>query len=303
MLRIIFTTFFVLLLFSFGNAQTIFWSDNFDLPAGGANNNNAGAGWLLNSTGGGTNQWYIVTPVSQPCPAGGNRLQIRCPGILCTIFGGGATQPVYNATNISNRTALSPNISTVGRSNITLSFDYRSFGEFAADYGLVMLSNDGGATWVDLPNRYELVSNPCQVSNVPIPSAYENIANFRIGFRWINNGNNAGSDPPFTIDNITLSVPSCASPTANAGSNATICSGDNIQIGGSPTGSGTAGPYSYSWSPAAGLSNTSIANPTANPATTTTYTVTVTDIPSGCSSTSSVTITVNAVNLSPAFHD
>lgn len=32
-------------------SQTIFWSDNFSAPAGGANFNNAGVGWALNSVG------------------------------------------------------------------------------------------------------------------------------------------------------------------------------------------------------------------------------------------------------------
>ncbi len=49
----------------------------------------------------------------------------------------------------------------------------------------------------------------------------------------------------------------------------------------------------YSWSPAAGLSNSTIANPVATVNTTTTYTVTVTNA-QGCTSTSSITITVGA---------
>jgi hypothetical protein len=40
---------------------------------------------------------------------------------------------------------------------------------------------------------------------------------------------------------------------------------------------GGVAPYTYSWSPAAGLSNPNIADPVANPASTTTYTLTVTD--------------------------
>jgi hypothetical protein len=50
-------------------------------------------------------------------------------------------------------------------------------------------------------------------------------------------------------------------------------------------------PFTYSWSPVAGLSNPLIANPVAKPAATTEYTVTVTDA-NGCVSTSSITITV-----------
>ena len=56
-----------------------------------------------------------------------------------------------------------------------------------------------------------------------------------------------------------------------------------------------AGLYLYSWSPAAGLSNTSIRNPLAKPVVSTTYTVTVTDN-NGCTTVSSVT-----VNVAPAL--
>lgn len=61
------------------------------------------------------------------------------------------------------------------------------------------------------------------------------------------------------------------------------------------TGVGNCGPtlsnYSFSWSPAAGLSATNIQNPVATPVTTTTYTVTLTDV-GGCTVNRSQTITV-----------
>lgn len=80
---------------------------------------------------------------------------------------------------------------------------------------------------------------------------------------------------------------------ADAGSAAAVCSGLGATIGGSPTGSGGTGTLTYSWSPTAGLSSSTVANPVATPVVLTTYTVTVTDT-KGCSATSSVTVTVNA---------
>ncbi|GAB4477534.1 MAG: hypothetical protein OHK0057_27350 [Thermoflexibacter sp.] len=50
-------------------------------------------------------------------------------------------------------------------------------------------------------------------------------------------------------------------PTAQAGSDQEVCSGNIITLGGSPTAYGGAGGYSYEWSPETGLSSTSIANP------------------------------------------
>ena len=80
-----------------------------------------------------------------------------------------------------------------------------------------------------------------------------------------------------------------ASPTLNAGADATICAGDNTSLQATPTG-GT--PVSYSWTPTTGLSDATVANPVASPTTTTTYTV-VADFGAGCTATDKTTITVD----------
>jgi len=71
----------------------------------------------------------------------------------------------------------------------------------------------------------------------------------------------------------------------------TICEGGSQQLNG--TASNGNAPYSYSWSPAAGLSNPNIANPVASPTSTTVYTLTVTD-DDNCTETDQVTVNVNA---------
>jgi hypothetical protein len=77
----------------------------------------------------------------------------------------------------------------------------------------------------------------------------------------------------------------------NAGNDDTICSGNGIYLGGLPTASGGASPYSYSWNPTGSLYDSTIANPLAAPLNTTTYCVTVTDA-LGSTATDCVTITV-----------
>lgn len=54
-----------------------------------------------------------------------------------------------------------------------------------------------------------------------------------------------------------------------------ICSGESSQL--NALANGGSGSYTYAWEPITGLSNPSIANPTASPNATTTYTVTVDD--------------------------
>ncbi|MFM9986193.1 MAG: gliding motility-associated C-terminal domain-containing protein [Flavobacteriales bacterium] len=76
-----------------------------------------------------------------------------------------------------------------------------------------------------------------------------------------------------------------AAPTVNAGNNVEICEDDNVSLL-------ATGATSYVWSPGSGLSSTTVANPTASPNSTTTYTVTGTDN-NLCSSTDQVTVTVN----------
>ncbi|MBC7411006.1 MAG: gliding motility-associated C-terminal domain-containing protein, partial [Bacteroidia bacterium] len=82
-----------------------------------------------------------------------------------------------------------------------------------------------------------------------------------------------------------------AVPSANSGGNQTInCATTSVVLNGSVSG-GTPG-YSYNWSPSAGLSNATIATPTATPVSNTNYTLTVTD-GNGCSSSSSALVTVD----------
>lgn len=75
-------------------------------------------------------------------------------------------------------------------------------------------------------------------------------------------------------------------PSVTAGSGTSICQGSSTNLSAS-------GGVSYSWSPSTGLDNPNVANPTATPSVTTTYTVSAADA-NGCSNTATVTVTVSA---------
>src|SRR6476661_5163698 len=92
-------------------------------------------------------------------------------------------------------------------------------------------------------------------------------------------------------------------PTADAGPARSFCSGQSAQLG-----TAAVNGVSYSWSPATGLSNANIAQPTVtgtntgSAAITTTYTLTATST-AGCSATSTVIVTINpavVANAGPA---
>jgi hypothetical protein len=80
-------------------------------------------------------------------------------------------------------------------------------------------------------------------------------------------------------------------PTASVGSGFTKTCTSNTS-GNTIGASGTSG-VTYAWTPASGLSSATAANPTANPSSTTTYTLIATQTSNGCTATNAVTVTVD----------
>jgi hypothetical protein len=89
---------------------------------------------------------------------------------------------------------------------------------------------------------------------------------------------------------------------ANAGDDVTICEGNSTVVGGTPAATGGDENYTYLWTPTPELSDATAPNPTATPAASVTYTLTVTD-GTGCSGADQVDITVNpkpVITVQPA---
>lgn len=95
-------------------------------------------------------------------------------------------------------------------------------------------------------------------------------------------------------DTITVNY-NALGPVAEAGGGGsnTLCSGGTIMLGGNPAASGGTSPYSYSWIPTTGLSNSNIENPIATITADVTYTLAVIDSV-GCQAIDSVAVTFNA---------
>lgn len=88
-----------------------------------------------------------------------------------------------------------------------------------------------------------------------------------------------------------------ALPVLTISPSTAICAGDSVQLV-------ISGSEGYTWTPSAGLSSTTNSTVVSTPAVTTQYTATGTNV-TGCSSTASVTVTVNTIpvlNITPSLN-
>ncbi len=186
---------------------------------------NAGAGtWTLNTStgtnGAQANTWIVSAAEGGVAPPGcgvanngDNTLHITCTSMFC---GSLITGAVYNASEATSKRAESPAFSTSGYSNLTLSFDYISLGDGLNDNASV-LYNDGSG-WITLVNSIK--STVCGGGQgtwtnytVSLPASCNNNPNVKIGFNWVNNADNVGTDPSVAINNV--SVTTAVTPSVN----------------------------------------------------------------------------------------
>jgi PKD repeat protein len=235
-----------------GNGQTIIWSDDFENPAN----------WTLNQSTGlnevDANSWFISDAeggmASGSCGAAGNgnkTMHIGCQGTWCAgtgaIYnaGDGGLGFIYATTN--KRSVYNANISTVGYSNVSISFDWIGIGQPGQDAASVVYSVDGGVNWTVLqsitggsncPNGQGL----WQSLSISLPANCQNISTLRIGFQWTNNNDGTGTDPSFAVNNVRLQVPAALSANFSM-SQTQICQGECISFSDLSTGS----PSGWYW--------------------------------------------------------
>ena len=131
------------------------------------------------------------------------------------------------------------------------------------------LTGSGGATYTWAPASTLSVSTGAGVTAMPASTTTYTVT-----------GTSLGCSSSATVT-VTVNA-----PAISAGSGVAICNGNSVLLN-------STGGTAYSWTPATGLSATTGASVTASPTVTTQYTVTGTL--SGCTGTSSVTVTVNPV--------
>jgi hypothetical protein len=227
----------IIFLSYFTEAQ-VFWTENFNngctTGCGVAGVNTGNGAWSVTNAvtvaeGASANRWYVscaengmpANTCGAACGANAS-LHISAIGALCGPPDCGAAYNAGGACTTSKR-AESPTINTTGYSGITLAFNYIENGETTLDDASVYYSVDNGTTWLLLANTAK--SSCCNIlTNAPVacsnafagqgywkafsallPATCDNIATLKVGFLWINNGNNAGKDPSIAIDDVTLS--------------------------------------------------------------------------------------------------
>lgn len=119
----------------------------------------------------------------------------------------------YAVDTASDAVAITPKIRTTGYTNPVLSFNYKSNGEADPqgiyDYGTLMYSFNNASFFVlpgttGKPDSLHGITNATNSGNITLPAALQDTA-FTIGFRWIND-DNTGTNPPFLVDDITVTA-------------------------------------------------------------------------------------------------
>lgn len=284
------------------NSYAQFWTEDFGTPASGTLANGyvtANGTWTVTNTGANgseANVWYVSGEecgnnpgaCGSVCTGGDASLHLGPSGTL-----GGDVGAAYAAGGLgfffveTDKRAESPVIDCSGQTNITLAFNYIEdyVGQAGYDPGDdATLWYFDGATWTQI-DPLAVTPAGCNPQgtwttySALLPASANNNPNVRIGFRWVNNDDNVGTDPSFAVDDITLTTTVGGPPVADFSTpTTTICEGDCIDftdlstLGTNPT---------WSWTFAGGTPGTSSAqNPVGvcyNTAGTYDVSLTVTD--------------------------
>lgn len=107
----------------------------------------------------------------------------------------------------THRRAESPVFSTVGYSNLDLTFLYMEGGEGSNDNGTVAYND--GTQWIQLEDLPKTLTT-CAPQGLwtkrvlSLPASLNNNPNVRIAFEWVNNDDGVGTDPSFAIDDVEV---------------------------------------------------------------------------------------------------
>lgn len=238
---------------------------------------------------GATYEWIPATGLSDP----------NIPDPIVSLTAGGVYEYVFNVSFNNGCVATdTATVNVLARPTVTTSAD-TSFCEGEGGVGIQAFASGGVAPlyytwWCDSTNTF------CGIDSTFDNDPYVNPDTSTYYYVQITGSNGCLSN----IDSVF--VTELPKPLVDAGPDAFICSDSAPGVILTPTISNVPGPYTYLWTPAAGLNNNTIANPFARPDTTTIYSLVVTG-GNGCSSdfttldsNATVTVTVNPLPIAVA---
>lgn len=286
-------------------AQTTIWTETFSNGCTAACLGNGYTGpngaWTMTVTGvegADPNNWYVSCAennmgagnCSAGCQATPNpTLHISaalgnafCPNDCGAAYDAGGFCGILSCPQ-TDRRIESPTINLTGQSTVTLNFLYIETGQGTTDNATVWYFD--GTVWAQLVDEPATNNTGCggqgkwTAYSIALPSSANNNPNVKIGFRWVNNDDGAGSDPSFAVDDITLTVPASLPPIAAFNTaNTNLCEGDCIDFNNTSTYTGAA---TFAWDFGGGATNSAVQSPTGicfNTPGTYTVTLTVTDV-------------------------
>jgi hypothetical protein len=235
----------LLLLPAFSFCQTVFWTETFNNGCTSgclANTYTTGTNgaWTVASSGtngSAPNQWFISCAENGNAPgacgtgcAGNATLHIganalsECTCLICADPAGdcGAS---YDADGpgaclglcagggtVTNTRAISPTISTSGKTGISIQFDYIEAGQTAHDFASVWYSIDNGANWLAITNPLAKTTNTgcsgqgkwATYTSANLPATADDISTLKISIIWQNDADNTGTDPSVAINDLKV---------------------------------------------------------------------------------------------------
>lgn len=224
----IYILFFFLLISFNSNSQIVFWTETFDgtVCAAGSGCDPSIVVWNRVSLGGegaNANRFYVSCQengsAAGVCGSGcgtdqslhiGNVSTSSAAFLFCPSGDCGAAYDATGAGEVANTRCESPTVSCVGYSTITLNYNWIERGQNLLDNASVWYFD--GTSWAFLYETPKTVNTGCSGQgrwtasiSIALPASANNNPNVKIGFRWVNNGDGAGGDPSFAVDDVTLS--------------------------------------------------------------------------------------------------